>query len=386
MSLLAPAFLWALAGLSVPIALHLLGRGQRRVVPFSNVRWLVARPSLRGLRFAPSDPWLLAARAALVALVALALAQPACRDSRPIATREAATLDLEGEPDVWGALRAADRDLPPGQPIRLAGRPAVVALLGARPASSREIVLDDTPRSEKARDEGGSATPGEAANAVPIAFRIRWDGAPDARVDRSVRRWLEELASLSGHAAFEQPVETVGGAPDIEVELVAAKGAKGVAQEADGDRGAWIGAALEPPWVPMPFSVRATGGTLSPSPPNAAVWARDDQGRPLVTLSRRGVTRALTFAIPLAPESTDLLRREAWAELGLALFAPWLPPGGEAPRVASMESLAPRRITGEAAARVSPPRWDRRPTAVVWWVALVAFLGERALAWRRATS
>jgi hypothetical protein len=381
MNLLAPALLWTLAGLAVPIAIHLLGRGQRRVIPFSNVRWLVARPSLRGLRFAPSDAWLFVARAAMLALLALALAQPACRDRSDGAPSAPRTLEMTNETDVWGALREADRDLPPGQPLRLVGRPSVAALIGTRPALSRDVQLEEAgaTTSVSGRNDGApaSASPTGTRAGAPLGFRIRWDGEPDPRVDRAVRSWLVGLAAAAGLEMREGTESAL----DLDIELVAS---------ADAARGPWIEAALEPPNAPMSFAVRSRGDAV-PSPPSGSdgvVYARDGQGRALVTQGRRGGTRVVHFAVSLAPESTDLLRREAWVELGLTLLAPWsVASATVAPptRLGSVESLRPRRAPSGVDAP-TPQRWDRRATSVAWIVALLLFTAERALSWRRATT
>jgi hypothetical protein len=70
---------WAwlgILGVALPIAIHLLGRGHARVVRFPTLRFLDASRLLPTKRTRVQDPLLLAVRAAIVALAALALAQP----------------------------------------------------------------------------------------------------------------------------------------------------------------------------------------------------------------------------------------------------------------------------------------------------------------------
>ena len=63
-------------GIALPIAIHLLGRGHARVVRFPTLRFLDASRLLPTKRSRIEDPLLLAVRVAVVALAALALAQP----------------------------------------------------------------------------------------------------------------------------------------------------------------------------------------------------------------------------------------------------------------------------------------------------------------------
>ncbi|MGJ4729318.1 BatA domain-containing protein, partial [Luteimonas sp. SDU101] len=83
--LLMPAALAALAALVLPLLIHLARRQQQRPTVFAALRWLRARPKpRRRLRF--DEPWLLAVRLLLLALLALWLARPALlgvQDLRP---------------------------------------------------------------------------------------------------------------------------------------------------------------------------------------------------------------------------------------------------------------------------------------------------------------
>jgi hypothetical protein len=142
-SLLVPVALWGLAALLVPLVLHLLGRGQRQRILVASVRDLAPRPALSGLRLAPSDPALLLARCLLLALLALALAQPACtsrsRTGGAAVAPEPVDLVAGAEDDVWGAIRAADRDLPLGVPLRVEAPSTPRTLRGSRPRVDRTV-------------------------------------------------------------------------------------------------------------------------------------------------------------------------------------------------------------------------------------------------------
>ncbi|MBC7920458.1 MAG: BatA domain-containing protein [Ferruginibacter sp.] len=77
--LLAPFWLAALAGIAVPIAIHLWNKKPGRTVKVGSIRWLEAAASQRLRRLRPRDGWLLLLRIALVAGVALLLTQPQWR-------------------------------------------------------------------------------------------------------------------------------------------------------------------------------------------------------------------------------------------------------------------------------------------------------------------
>lgn len=70
---------WAwlgVAGVALPILIHLLGRGHARILKFPTLRFLAASRLLPTQRSRIQDPLLLAVRSAILALAAIALAQP----------------------------------------------------------------------------------------------------------------------------------------------------------------------------------------------------------------------------------------------------------------------------------------------------------------------
>ena len=76
---LHPIFLAGLAAAAIPLLLHLLQKRRRTPIPFSAVRFLqqAQKRSARRLRLENAGLWLL--RTALLALLALAFAQPVLR-------------------------------------------------------------------------------------------------------------------------------------------------------------------------------------------------------------------------------------------------------------------------------------------------------------------
>jgi hypothetical protein len=78
-SLLNPAALLALIGLLVPVAIHLWNRRPGREVAVGSLRWLAAGANRRLRNLKPEQLWLLLLRAALLAVLALAVAEPVWR-------------------------------------------------------------------------------------------------------------------------------------------------------------------------------------------------------------------------------------------------------------------------------------------------------------------
>ncbi|MEO8502584.1 MAG: BatA domain-containing protein [Acidobacteriota bacterium] len=178
MGFLSPLWLWALAAIALPVALHLLSRGRGRRVQLASTRLLPSALSLRGRRLSPSDMPLLFLRTLLLAAVGLALAgawwQHAATSTagswlllepgvRTAATGQAAERlgrwrsearevrylapGLPGSepatdrlsPDAWSLLLEADRAAPPGVELRVATRGRLGELQGERPALTHAV-------------------------------------------------------------------------------------------------------------------------------------------------------------------------------------------------------------------------------------------------------
>ncbi|GAA4353579.1 hypothetical protein GCM10023185_14360 [Hymenobacter saemangeumensis] len=83
LTFLTPSALLALLGLLVPVAIHLWNRRPGREVAVGSLRWLTAGANRRLRSLQPEQLWLLLVRAALLAVLALALAGPVWRQARP---------------------------------------------------------------------------------------------------------------------------------------------------------------------------------------------------------------------------------------------------------------------------------------------------------------
>ena len=83
LTLLNPAALLALSGLLVPVAIHLWNRRPGREVAVGSLRWLAAGANRRLRNLKPEQLWLLLLRAALLAVLAVAVAEPVWRAVLP---------------------------------------------------------------------------------------------------------------------------------------------------------------------------------------------------------------------------------------------------------------------------------------------------------------
>ena len=83
LTFLTPTALLALLGLLVPVVIHLWNRRPGREVAVGSLRWLAAGANRRLRNLKPEQLWLLLLRAALVAVLAVAVAGPIWRTALP---------------------------------------------------------------------------------------------------------------------------------------------------------------------------------------------------------------------------------------------------------------------------------------------------------------
>ena len=95
MSFLAPLLLVGLAGLLVPVAIHLIGRRRARVVRFAALDFLIATKRRTARRFQLRERLLLVVRVLLCVALPLALAKPftSCESKGPLIARGHLSLD-----------------------------------------------------------------------------------------------------------------------------------------------------------------------------------------------------------------------------------------------------------------------------------------------------
>ncbi len=378
--LLLPAGLLALAGVLVPLLIHLTRRSELLVRDFAALRWLSARTRPRRRRL--DEPLLLTVRLALIATLALLLAQPiltgwpgardwlvvvpgtdaaavpAPDDSRPVERRWLApgfpALDSPAPVPVGAnasLLRELDSQLAPGSVLSVVVPAELDGLDGERPRLSRPVEW------RVAANAAVGAEPATHRSTEPLVLWLAY--APE----RS-----PELGFLRAAAGAEEALE-IGG------EIVLSADLEGADWPAFGTgRLIWLSGQALPQTV---LDWLAAGGQVlrvgTPDPTSegdpVTVWLGADPGSKLQAfMLGRGQLMLLTTALVperlpelLEPDFPLVLRR-------------WLSSPGPAPARATAESHAPD--VGRAA---WPPPSRRLDDSLALLIALL-FLIERWLA------
>jgi len=372
-ALLLPAALLALVAMLVPLVIHIARSSETRTIDFAALRWLNPSPRpVRRLRL--DERLLLAVRIALIAALALFLAQPVLRDltdRQPVIAISpdldpAVAQGLKGrrvwlapgfpglvEPappspgDISSLIRQLDAETPAQAPITLIVPPVLSGVDAERPRLSRPVQWRIAPSDRRQKP---------VAQRTPPALVIRY--APGAQDSARYFR-----AAAIAWAVPDQPAAYDAASADLPLP----KAARHLV---------WLSPA------PMPAAVLdwvERGGVVllpndSPSPVEGdrrVVW-RDGVGAPLATAGRFGQGRVLQLTRPLQPAAIPQLVEPDFPDALWALLEP--PP---APALVAASDHAP---TLGAPAYQSPPL-DLRP----WLAALIAliFALERWLATRR---
>lgn len=377
--LLLPAGLAALAALLIPLVIHIARRTEQRTILFAALRWLEARPRPRAQRRL-DELALLAARLALLALLALYLAQPVIwnvQDRRPVIAvmpvlgRAAVPApQIEGRRAVWLApgfppfsaplptqsakpakisslLRQLDAELPAGAALDVFVPATLDDADGERPRLSRAVrwrVLSDP----------GPAASKQSLPPPPLVVRYAPDGAARAR-------WFRAAAQ-----AWVEP----GVAPAFEADTIArpiAQGAHNVIWLAPGPAPE---ALIE--WVRRGGVALLAHDAKLPAQGEAVTLWQDAEGAPLITSEALGAGRVLRLQRPLVPAAMPALLEPDFPRVLARLLQPTPPPT----RV---------RAFDYAPLLVKAARPDRAYFPLQAWFALAAalmFILERWLATR----
>lgn len=372
----APVWLAALGALAVPLAIHLWSHRARRPIRVGSIRLLSGIPPAARRAVRLRDPWLLALRLALLAALALSLADPywAPRSPRPgtwallntEALADRALIDslrdagaelrlleaglppltgLDGRwlmadgrvPHYWSLLSEADRIAPPGVRFVVAAPLTADRFRGSRPAISAPVTWREVP--------AVAARVASAAAAPPRRVVILADAAhrDDARY---VEAAIRAAAQATGLAA-----DVTRGSPQDAAALIA-----------EADWVMWLAAAGDSP---------ATSGPVAP------VWT-DANGAPLLSVARDDHALVFRLHAPITPE------RALGPEFIAAMAALWVGP------VPGPAAIAPRITPAQAtpaAAAAPPPRTTPAGAvplaAPLWALAALALAVDRWLALRR---
>jgi hypothetical protein len=173
MSFLAPLFFVALAGLAVPVLLHLTQREKKQVVRFPSLMF-VRRIPYQSVRRRKIQNWLLLlVRMAALALIVLAFARPLVMRATPIVPGTGARevvilLDASysmGYADRWDRARAAARNVI--NSLTPSDRASVVLF-----SSNADIALRSTAERDRLSDVIATATPTPGATRYAPALKV----------------------------------------------------------------------------------------------------------------------------------------------------------------------------------------------------------------------
>lgn len=213
---LSPLGLLSLLALAVPIFIHLLSRKPGKIIKVGSLQFLSPSASARFQSLKPSEPFLLLVRMAIIASLALLLAQPVWvnkisapdsaakgwiliappllpasppagifsrLDSLAAAGHELRVLapgfpavsagDSPPEtagPNYWSLLREADHLLPGQMPVWVFATDRSSAFQGERPALSREFHWQTWRDSRALPGNGGAARPAASKDTLHVAL------------------------------------------------------------------------------------------------------------------------------------------------------------------------------------------------------------------------
>jgi len=213
----APAALLGLALIALPIAIHLLVRQHARTLAFPSLRFLRETQLAAFRRRRIEDATLLACRAAIVALAAVALAGPvlqtAARTSGYAGRTSRAVVALDGAGDSLAATiaDAAFASATFRRPEVADALSDAIRWLAEQPPSSREIVIAGTLRRGSIAEGDLALIPqgvgvrfqnaaGSASDEVTWPVLARRDGVL-VRIDRAVHFEVDATRVADGPAA-----------------------------------------------------------------------------------------------------------------------------------------------------------------------------------------
>ncbi len=382
--LLLPAGLLALAGILVPLLIHLTRRSELQVHEFAALRWLSAkaRPQ-RQLRF--DERLLLAVRLALITVLALLLAQPIL-SGWPAASDWLVVVpgaDLTDMPGPAAENPSEQRWLAPGFPALDSPVPAASADSNFNASLLRELDTQLAPGSALSvvvPTELGGLDGERPRLSRPVAWHVTAGAAvaiepttPSPAKPQGL--WLAYAPERAAELGFVRAAATAHAALEIRGEIPLDAAMDQIDWPAlDSDRLIWLSGQALPPTV---LDWLAEGGQIlriGAADPAAdgdpvTVWRGAEPGSE-VRASTFGHGRLMVLATVLVPEQLPELLEPDFPDL----LNRWLKSSGPAPARATAESHAP------LSDRVAwPPPSRELGDALALLIALL-FLVERWLA------
>ena len=404
---LSPIWLFGLAALAVPLALHLWSRRTGRPIRVGGIHLLAGAPPATARRWRIQEPWILLLRCAVLAALVVALAGPylAPRDAAgptwalvadDVADKSALTDSLQRaglvvrpleSANLWMALRETDRAAPPatrflvfapallrdfhgarpliGATVEWHSRPAVTA--GAHAAVQRTgarvvALYADPGRREDARYVSAALRAAGLATGLRAIVTMRpTNGAGEGVADADWAIWLSDRSVPEAIRRRVREGTTL--VSDVGTAPTARRRTRIVLADQPSD--AWLERR----------SVADDDG--------APVWS-DGAGAPLLTVAREGRGVHYRFHSRFAPAWSDFVLRPAFPEAMARLWIGPAPVGerGDDRHIAHSQLLPVSDRTLESAASAGHQRSLFLPT---WLVAVLLFLLERRLAARPRT-
>jgi hypothetical protein len=435
MSWLSPLWLAALAALAVPVFIHLRRQRIGRRIQVGSLRHLAGAAMPRRRRFRVREPWILALRCGILALLVLALAGPAVRRagqpaawilvapsvvgdstilrSNPLldSLRRAGTavrllapgfpatdlgravIDTGNQADLWSLLRAADQSLPARSSIMVIVPAELSLARGRRPALAARVTIRLAPRPSAdtvaiegswirhdsvlrlvATRDGGGARRHIAA--APRSARDTGLPSLDSVTIRiaAARARTEDARYLA--AAFGATSDIFGAALPVEIIPSAALDPGPVRA---GDWTAWLD-TIPPP--PLRGTVLTDAGATAPrgSDGASAVPFTDALGRPL--LRHEGGSDTYVFAGRFNPRFGDLVLRDAFPEVIARIWAARAI-GVVTPPAHDLRSISVAQLEPAHGTRRDDPRELLSFRDLLLGLAAALFILERWLAHRR---
>ncbi|MGH7614908.1 MAG: BatA domain-containing protein [Gemmatimonadales bacterium] len=405
---LTPSWLFGLAALAVPLALHLWSRRTGRPIRVGSIHLLAGAPPATARSWRIQEPWILLLRCAVLAALVVALAGPywAPRDAvgptwalvaDDVADQASLTDSLQraglvvrplDAANLWMGLREADRSAPPGTRFLVFAPALLRSFRGARPVIGSAVEWHSRP----AVDTGARA-PVQRTGARIVALYADPGRREDARYVTAALRAAGLATGIRAIVARRPPDAAGAGAADADwvvwlsdrpvPEAIRGRVREGITLVSDAGadpttrRRTRIVLAEQPSdaWLER-RSVAADRG--------APMWS-DGAGAPLLTLAREGRGMHYRFHSRFTPAWSDFVLRPAFPEAVARLWIGADPAGerGDKRRIATSQLLPVSDPALRPAASAVPQYSLFLPA---WLLAVLLFLFERWLAERPRTA
>ena len=401
---LSPTWLFGLAALAVPLALHLWSRHTGRPIRVGSIHLLAGAPPAVTRSWRIQEPWILLLRCAVLAALVVALAGPYWSPRDPAGPTWALVADdvadhailtdslrragLVVRPldpaNLWMALREADRSAPPGTRFLVFAPDLRRAFRGARPVLGSAVEWHSRP----AADAGARASVPRTGARV-VALYADLDRREDARYVTAALRAAGQATGIRAIVVLRSPGGTGEAAGDTDwafwlsdrviPEAIRRRVREGITLVSDAGTDPTVRSRTRIVLAEQPSDAWLERRSVA-ADTGAPVWS-DGAGVPLLTVAREGRGVHYRFHSRFAPAWSDFVLRPAFPEAMARLWigADTVGEQGDDRRM-SLSQLLP---VSDRALRSPAPAVPRRSLFLqAWLLAVMLFLCERWLAAR----